>query len=389
MDSLAWFVRFALSAVFFAAGLAKLAGLAGTRVMLREFRVPEWLIIPLQILLPFAELAIAASLLAPSLAQRGAWAALLLLGGFSAIVAFNLWRKRTPNCNCFGQLHAAPIGKTTLVRNGCLILLAGWLAMRDEKVASPSLPDWLVRPSALESIALLAIGLNCLLLSVMGWLVFRFWKQQGRMLARISVLERGLGSHPAFDDARHMEPAVPALPLGMSAPDFALPGVDGYAKSLASFLASGKPVVLLFVSPHCGPCIALLPEVERWQRNATDATFVLLMSQSDHHAGRQQFAARNLQHVLLQKSTEVADLYQVSATPAAILVRANRTIGSEMAFGSDNIHRLVARLDGNLSNPEGQDPAAAGQAFDQRIGDVVTPGTAEDTLAMRQPISQG
>lgn len=367
MDILAWFARFVLSAVFFAAGLAKLAGLAGTRLMLREFRVPEWLIIPLQILLPFAELAIAASLLSPSMAQRGAWAALLLLAGFSGIVAFNLWRKRTPNCNCFGQLHAAPIGKTTMVRNGCLILLAGWLAMREEKVASPVLPDWLARPGALESITLLAIGLNCLLLSVMGWLVFRFWKQQGRMLARISMLERGSGSHPAFNDARHMEPAMPALPLGMPAPDFALPGVDGHAASLTSFLASGKPVVLLFVSPHCGPCIALLPEVESWQRNTTDTTFVLLMSQSDHDAGRQQFSARNLQHVLLQKSTEVADMYQVSATPAAILVRTNRTIGSEMAFGADNIHRLIGRLNGNVSNREAKD----------------------DTLAMRRPISQG
>src|SRR5947207_3498234 len=46
------------------------------------------------------------------------------------------------------------------------------------------------------------------------------------------------------------EPSYPMLALGASAPDFALPGVDGKAWSLADF-KSAKVLVIVFTCNHC------------------------------------------------------------------------------------------------------------------------------------------
>jgi len=63
------------------------------------------------------ELAIAALLLASATAWIGAVAALILFGGFSALIAWNLRRGQRPACACFGEASSEPISEWTLVRN--------------------------------------------------------------------------------------------------------------------------------------------------------------------------------------------------------------------------------------------------------------------------------
>src|SRR5690349_7536129 len=109
--------RVLLALVFLVAGLAKLTDLAGSRQALRDFGVPAFLAPSFGVLLPLAELAVAVALLPTSSAWWGAVGALALLLIFVTGIGYNLARGRTPDCHCFGQLHSAPAGWSTLIRN--------------------------------------------------------------------------------------------------------------------------------------------------------------------------------------------------------------------------------------------------------------------------------
>src|SRR5438132_12892887 len=114
--------RLLLSAVFLVAGFAKLADLAGSRQALRDFGLPNKLAYIFGLLLPLAEIAVAVALVPPAHAWWGAVGALALLLMFVAGIGYNLAHGRTPDCHCFGQLHSAPAGWSTLIRN--LVLAA-------------------------------------------------------------------------------------------------------------------------------------------------------------------------------------------------------------------------------------------------------------------------
>src|SRR5207248_1503914 len=67
-------------------------------------------------------------------------------------------------------------------------------------------------------------------------------------VAAAEVQTRGLGLEP-----------------GTSAPAFAATDVAGTPVTLDDLLARGRPLLLLFTSPHCAPCAELLPDAALWQ----------------------------------------------------------------------------------------------------------------------------
>ena len=111
--------RLLLAAVFFVAGLAKLVDRAGAQQSLINFGVPARLARPFSILLPVAEVAVAAALLPMTTAWWGAVGALALLLVFVAGISVNLARGRRPDCHCFGQLHSAPAGGPRSCATAC------------------------------------------------------------------------------------------------------------------------------------------------------------------------------------------------------------------------------------------------------------------------------
>src|SRR3954469_3959675 len=115
--------RLVLAGVFVVAGWAKLSDRVGTREAVRQFGVPESLAKPVAILLPLAELVVAVLLVFRGSAVLGAIGAAVLLGLFIIGISVNLARGNRVDCNCFGQLHSAPIGPSTLVRNVVLMAL--------------------------------------------------------------------------------------------------------------------------------------------------------------------------------------------------------------------------------------------------------------------------
>ena len=118
MDATLLCARLLLALVFAVAGVAKLADRTGSRQAIVDFGVPAALVGPLGVFLPLAELAVAAALVPTTTAWWGAVGALVLLLLFAVAIGANLARGRKPNCRCFGQVHSAPAGWSTLAQRG-------------------------------------------------------------------------------------------------------------------------------------------------------------------------------------------------------------------------------------------------------------------------------
>jgi peroxiredoxin len=139
---------------------------------------------------------------------------------------------------------------------------------------------------------------------------------------------------------------VPGLPIGAPAPSFRLTGLYGEMLTLDALRAHGKAVMLIFSDPSCGPCMSLLPDLARWQREHTAQLTLALISQGTPEANRAKIAAHGITHVLLQDDREVAEAYRAAGTPMAVLVRPDGRIGSPLAPGSEAIAALVAQTVG-------------------------------------------
>jgi thiol-disulfide isomerase/thioredoxin len=348
MDAAVLFARLLLAAVFVVAGVAKLVDREGSRQAVADFGVPAVLAAPLGILLPLAELAVAAALIPTATAFWGAIGALALLLLFVAGISANLARGRRPDCHCFGQLHSAPAGWSTLARNGVLAAVAALLVWRGlEGDVGPSVVGWI---SALSTVGLLVLagGMVVLALLIAQWLfLFGLLRQNGRLLARLSVVEErltaaGLAPAPSENGAR---PAA-GLPVGTPAPAFGLKDLDGEEVALDLLRARGQPVMLLFTDPNCGPCAELLPEVGRWQHEYDEKLTISLIGRGSAEENSAEASEHGVKNVLLQEDWEVADAYEVEATPSAVVVSAEGTIGSFLAEGPDEVEALVAQAVG-------------------------------------------
>ena len=104
--------RVILAFVFGVAGVAKLKDREGSRRALTSFGVPQPFVVSLGWALPIGELVAALALLSPLTAWWGAVSALALLLSFTAAITRSLMRGQSPDCRCFGQLHAAPVTRT-------------------------------------------------------------------------------------------------------------------------------------------------------------------------------------------------------------------------------------------------------------------------------------
>jgi len=159
--------RLVLAAVFAVAGVAKLADPAGSRRAVGEFGVPRALAGPLGTALPVMELAVAVALLPAVSAWWAAIGALVLLAAFIATIAVNLARGRQPDCHCFGQLHSAPAGGSTLARNGVLAALAGFIVWRGASDPGPSVVQWLAALPPAQTVTII-LGIAVLALLALG-----------------------------------------------------------------------------------------------------------------------------------------------------------------------------------------------------------------------------
>src|SRR5439155_7426457 len=159
------------------------------------------------------------------------------------------------------------------------------------------------------------------------------------------------------------------LKAGTPAPDFRLPRLDGRGDlSLEEF--RGRRVLLVFSSPHCGPCDALAPELEKFHREqgGTERPLTLTLSPSEEERRNlsevavvmiskgepKENRAKVKEHrltfpVVLQQQWEISRRYAMFATPIAYLINEQGVIISDVAVGVQAIVRLC--VEGSSARP--------------------------------------
>jgi peroxiredoxin len=339
--------RLVLFAVFVIAGGSKLADRPGTRKALAGFGVPERSTALLAIALPVAELAIALGLVPQISAWRAAIAAMALLGAFLAAIGINLARGKRPDCHCFGQIHSAPIGLSTVLLNVALLAAAGFIVAAGVLGAPmPSMLDWFAVLPAIHQLAIATGVIALLLLAAIAGLIWQMLLQQGRLLLRLDQLEARLIGDEDLEDVPVEPPFDPltmgaGLPVGERAPAFDLTTMDGKRLTLDALLRKKKPILMFFAHPNCGPCEALLPEIAQWQRTMTASHTVAVVSEGSRQDNDKKLAPHGLAPILLQQERELSESYQAWGTPAAVLVGPDGIIASRVAQGADRIRTLV------------------------------------------------
>src|SRR5215211_6031472 len=197
--------RLLLALVFAVAGVAKLADREGSRRAITDFGAPSALAAPLGLLLPLAELVVAAALIPSATAWWGALGALLLL------------------------------------RNGVLAAIAGFVVWRGYDGTGPSVVGWVGTFPTVQLVGLVAGIIVLAILVSQWWFLLNLMRQNGRLLVRLEALEGALASGDLAPTGNGSAGrAEMGLPVGSAAPDFDLPELGGGTLSLDSLRATGK-----------------------------------------------------------------------------------------------------------------------------------------------------
>ncbi len=308
--------RLGLAVVFIVAGVAKLADRPGTRQALADFAPPARFINPLSLLLPLAEIATAIALVFPITARWGAVGSLVLLAFFVAGLTRALRRGEAPDCHCFGQLHSEPASWTTVARNLALAIPAAYVALAGP---GPSLTSWVAGTSATD-LWPIAIGALAIFTTTASMLL---WRENRRL--------RSTGGR-AVTAGRQ---------IGALAPQFSLPSAAGRVVSLQDLLVADRACVLTFVSPGCGPCAALLPELARWHDTITERLALTLVAPGDAMQAEALAREHALSDVLIDEQATVMHAYGVWGTPSAVLVASDGTVRSAPVDGHVAIESLI------------------------------------------------
>lgn len=331
--------RLLLAAVFMTAAMGKFTDLAASRRTLASFGVSLDLVPALAILLPIAEAVTAAGLVFSQTARVAAGAAGLLLLVFMYGISRAMLRGEAPSCNCFGQLTAKPAGWSTLVRNvllaipAIIVLAAGVHIHLGSAVSGSGSADLL---AALAVLAILCFGALAVQLGVSRY-------QLGREVKR---LRDSLAVFP------------PGLPVGTPAPNFVLPNLAGQAVSLEGLLARGNPVAIAFVSPGCISCRMMFPDLARWQRVLSDRITIVPVASGDAEQIRVFAEEFELQNVLVQKESEVFDLYRAAATPSLLVISAQGLVATRIRSSAAIVEAVIRHQLEHEPEPTAPDPGS-------------------------------
>ena len=304
----------ALACVFAVSGVAKLLDRAGTTQAVSGFGVPARLVPFVAAALAPVELVTAVLLLVPQTAQAGLVVALALLAGFTVAVLLSLRAGRQVECHCFGRIGGADISWRTVARNAVLAVLAV------VGLASSGGEDPAVIVAIVGGVLLAAV-----IVAVEGW------------AGRRARLRKERADEASFEAGMAADPAE-----AMAAPQFRLPRLTGGEVDLGSLLAEERPLLIVFMSPGCGPCRAMKPAVERWADAYADRLSVLVVTRHTAEANAESFADVQRLDVAIDEDASVAASFGVVGTPTAVLVDPDGRVRGGRAAGERLVRRLLA-----------------------------------------------
>lgn len=314
MGTIALICRVALAVIFVVSGVAKLLDRDGTRQAVAGSGLPAGLVPAVALLLAPAELVVAALLVFDRFAAAGLVLSLLLLLAFTATVAASLLAGRRPACRCFGRIGSAEISPRTLARNVSLALLA--------VVALAG------HGTDLRSTWAVVAGLG-LAVAIIG-------------------AEAAAGHRPRTrSDQRSEQAFAVGLPSGGPdrAPNFRLPSLSGADVSLSVLLAAQRPLMLVYLSPGCGPCGQLRPLVQRWHTLYGERVSFAVLANGTMDSNRAAYVDAHVP-VLLDDGDTLTAL-GLTSPASAVLIDAQGRFASPVAAGPRVVRQLLASvLDG-------------------------------------------
>lgn len=212
-----------------------------------------------------------------------------------------------------------------------------------------------------------------------GWLLLNLRKSQDRMFARVDSLAGRVTAKQAAPPVA-IAPAAPAAtvttePVRM-AQNFRLPALDGRIVALSDLLAAGKPTLLNFTDPKCGPCYEVLADVAGWERVYGDRLTIATISAGDPRQNAMLAREYGLGTVLLQQEHEVADFLGLPMIPGAILIQPDGRI-TDSTTGAHRVRQVVADALGFAVPPPSQ----------MKHGETLRPG--QRVVDLRRPDLDG
>lgn len=371
--------RLVLAGTFALAGTAKLASPATAAQAVAGFGAPAALA-PLLLWLPVAEILVAIGLGFAISTVPAALAAAGLLILFIAAIAVNLARGRRPDCRCFGQIRPAPVSGLTILRNVALLALAGAVVAAGHPPAEHDLWVWFRALSGSAQIRAVLIA-AALLVALRVWLPGDPEPESPvddedtapPPAAAVQASASATGSAAAtsvvgasVDAAPRRGPSAPAsrlsgngLPPGTPAPAFSLPDLGETTHTLADLLAGGLPLVLVFTSPGCESCQALVPRLPALAAAHAARLRLVLMSRDTVARNLAKLPEPGALLVLRQRDYEVAEAFDITSSPAALVVSTEGVVTSPLAMGGLAVLQLIADTAGaQAPEPPSDAPSA-------------------------------
>jgi thioredoxin-related protein len=87
-----------------------------------------------------------------------------------------------------------------------------------------------------------------------------------------------------------------------------------------------------------------MPDVARWQSHQDNRALIEVVSTGSQADNQRMADSFSLRRVLIQEDREVADRYQASGTPSAVLVGVDGLIASGVVGGAEAVRSVVSRI---------------------------------------------
>lgn len=344
----------AVALIMLLSGTAKLRSGEDVQATFTRLRVPRPFAAPaLARAFPWLELLLAAALLQPFTPLRPVvgLAAVALFAAFLALVVRA--QDDGVSCGCFGEASAAPISRTTVVRNVVFLVLAV-----------------LALVEGIVSLAVHGAGLAWQPLTAFGAGAWA-WALLVTVLLTTAAFLAGRESVPAAPDAAPATPEAPdaADPVGEAEPERhpfpdAVVVADGEYTGLHRLVTDGA-VVALRLSTGCGSCARVIERLDEFKDALGPVRLRVLMPQHAPGAeGAIHSGAVDASLVLADPAGAASQALGLHSFPTAVLLGTDRLTAGGPVGGADDVlafleeireimtTELPAATDGSAATPE-------------------------------------
>lgn len=153
------------------------------------------------------------------------------------------------------------------------------------------------------------------------------------------------------------------LALGAKAPRFTLRD----QRNAVTHFPTSASTVLVFGSPHCAPCVSLMPELAKLARSNAELR-VLFVSAADYEANRRLAEEHRVEFPILTQDREsVSDDYGVRRTPFAFYIDSSGVVRSKgLVNGMGHLRSLLVRGAGTVVEPPRSEVGPSRGAYGER-----------------------